>query len=63
MKQYAKLASGGGGGVGGRGDAHCNQHSVWLPLQVAWMVGDGDQVEPGLKGRLQAWHPEAGVRQ
>lgn len=27
-------------------------------LQVAWMVGD--QVEPGLAGRLQAWHPEAG---
>lgn len=27
-------------------------------LQVAWMVGD--QVEPGLTGRLQAWHPEAG---
>lgn len=27
-------------------------------LQVAWMVGD--QLELGLTGRLQAWHPEAG---
>lgn len=27
-------------------------------LQATWMVGD--QLELGLTGRLQAWHPEAG---